>query len=125
MFGSSIAVIVGGGFGCLLRWIIGSKLNGLFPNLPLGTLLVNLVGGFVIGVAMAYFVRHPNLDATWRLLTITGFCGGFTTFSAFSAEVVFMLQQGKFGWAAVTVTTHVVGSLVMTILGYAVVTNFD
>nr|WP_244898781.1 fluoride efflux transporter CrcB [Pseudomonas psychrotolerans] len=73
------------------------KLNGLFPNLPLGTLLVNLVGGFIIGMAMAFFTRFPNLDPAWKLLITTGFCGGLTTFSAFSTEVVFMLQQDRLG----------------------------
>lgn len=101
------------------------KLNGLFPNLPLGTLLVNLVGGFIIGIAMVFFTRFPNLDPAWKLLITTGFCGGLTTFSAFSAEVVFMLQQDRLGWAAVSVMAHVVGSLLMTFAGFYVVSKLS
>lgn len=123
MLNSFFAVVIGGSLGCVSRWLIGLKLNALFPNLPLGTLLVNLVGGFIIGMAMAFFMRFPNLDPAWKLLITTGFCGGLTTFSAFSAEVVFMLQQGRLGWAAVTVLTHVIGSLLMTFAGYAAVAH--
>jgi CrcB protein len=125
MFKSLLAVVIGGSIGCALRYLAGLKFNALHPNLPLGTLLVNLVGGLIIGIAVAFFARAPTLDPAWRLLVITGFCGGFTTFSAFSAEVVLMLQDGRLGWAAVTVTTHLFGSLLMTFLGIALVTSLQ
>lgn len=118
---SLLAVVIGGSVGCVLRYFAGLKLNGLYPNLPMGTLLVNLVGGLIIGMALAFFSRSPNLDPAWRLLVMTGFCGGFTTFSAFSAEVVIMLQDGRMGWAAATIATHLAGSLLMTFLGIALV----
>jgi CrcB protein len=123
MYKSLLAVIIGGSLGCTLRWVLGLKLNGVFTNLPLGTLLVNLIGGFIIGGAMAFFMRMPNLDLTWRLFVTTGFCGGLTTFSAFSAEVVWMMQEGRLGWAVTTILTHVIGSLLMTFAGFALV-NF-
>lgn len=125
MYKSLLAVIVGGSLGCVLRWAIGLKFNTAIPNLPLGTLLVNLIGGFVIGAAMAFFLKTPSLDLAWRLFVTTGFCGGLTTFSTFSAEVVYMLQDGRPGWAAATITTHVVGSLLMTFAGYALINAFD
>lgn len=93
MYSSLLAVIIGGSVGCVARWLLALKLNSLFPNLPIGTLLVNLIGGFIIGGAIAFFIKSPSLDPAWKLLITTGFCGGLTTFSTFSAEVVFMLQQ--------------------------------
>ena len=113
------AVMVGGALGSACRWWVGLRLNALFPLLPLGTLLVNLVGGFVIGLALGLFSRYPGLEAQWKLLLVTGFCGGFTTFSTFSAEVVSLLQSGRLGWAALTVTIHVLGSLLLTLAGFA------
>lgn len=121
MYTSLLAVIVGGSVGCVGRWLIGLKFNAVFPNLPLGTLLVNLIGGFIIGGAMAFFIKNPNIDPAWRLLITTGLCGGLTTFSAFSAEVVTMLQEGRLGWAATTIAVHVAGSLLMTFAGYALI----
>lgn len=121
MYSSLLAVIIGGSAGCVLRWVMGLRFNALFPYLPMGTLLVNLIGGFIIGGAMAFFTRYPNLDPAWRLLITTGFCGGLTTFSTFSAEVVAMLQQGRYGWALATALVHVIGSVVMTIAGFALV----
>lgn len=124
MYSSLLAVIVGGSVGCVGRWLIGLKFNAVFPNLPLGTLLVNLIGGFIIGGAMAFFIKNPNIDPAWRLLITTGLCGGLTTFSALSAEVVTMLQEGRLGWAATTIAVHVAGSLLMTFTGYALVDKF-
>jgi CrcB protein len=94
-------------------------MNSLFPVLPLGTLAANLVGGYIIGLAIDYFARAPGIAPEWRLLIITGFCGGLTTFSTFSAEVVTRLQEGRWVWAMVTIAIHVVGSLVMTLAGLA------
>ena len=113
------AVMFGGALGSACRWWVGLRLNALFPLLPLGTLLVNLVGGFVIGLALGLFSRYPGLEAQWRLLLVTGFCGGFTTFSTFSAEVVGLLQSGRLGCAALPVPTQVLGSLLLTLAGFA------
>lgn len=121
MYSSLVAVIIGGSAGCVARWLLALKLNNLFPNLPIGTLLVNLIGGFIIGGAMVFFIKNPSIDPAWRTLITTGFCGGLTTFSTFSAEVVVMLQEGKLGWAAITIGAHVVGALLMTFAGYGLV----
>ena len=118
----SIAVIsVGAAAGALLRWVLGTQFNTLFPSLPPGTLLANLVGGYLIGVAMAFFAGNAGLSPEWRLLTITGFLGGLTTFSTFSAEVVTQLMEGRVGWALSTVLAHVLGSVAMTLLGIGTV----
>jgi CrcB protein len=101
----------------LLRWLLGLKLNSLLPALPPGTLAANLIGGYIIGVATAYFATAPSIPTEWRLLIITGFCGGLTTFSTFSAEVVVLLQQGRLALAGGTVAVHVIGSVTMTLLG--------
>jgi fluoride exporter len=113
------AVCVGASTGALLRWQCGLWLNPLLAGLPLGTLLVNLLGGYLVGMAVAVFAQHPGLAPEWRLLIVTGFLGGLTTFSTFSAEVVGLLQQGRLGWAAATVSGHVLGSLLMTLAGLA------
>jgi len=88
MLKSVLAISIGASLGALLRWALANRLNGLFPFLPPGTLLANLVGGYVIGIAMAYFATRHVLPLEWRLFVVTGFCGGLTTFSTFSAEVV-------------------------------------
>jgi len=114
-----LAIALGASAGAVLRWLLGVKLNGLFPAIPLGTLSANLVGGYIIGFAIAYFAQMPNLAPEWRLLIITGFCGGLTTFSTFSAEVVTLLQQGRLTWAMGAISIHVAGSLLMTLIGMA------
>lgn len=121
MFQSIVAVSVGASFGALLRWFFGIQLNSLFPAIPPGTLAANLIGGYLIGVAVAFFGNHPALPPEWRLFVITGFLGGLTTFSTFSAEVVSLLQQGRLAWAMGSIALHVVGSLLMTLLGIATV----
>ena len=110
---------VGGGaaVGAWLRWWLGVLLNPLFPTLPLGTLAANLVGGLLIGFAMELLTRHAVLPAEARLLVTTGFLGGLTTFSTFSAEVVTLLMRREYLWGSITIASHVVGSLVMTIAG--------
>lgn len=119
----SIAVIsVGAAAGALLRWVLATQLNALFPALPPGTLMANLVGGYLIGVAIAVFAGNPALSPEWRLLTITGFLGGLTTFSTFSAEVVSQLMAGRIAWALSTILAHVLGSIAMTLLGIGTVT---
>ncbi|MCU5773797.1 fluoride efflux transporter CrcB [Erwiniaceae bacterium BAC15a-03b] len=121
MVKSMLAVIVGGSLGCVLRWLISVRFNALFPNLPPGTLIVNLVGGFIIGMALAYFLKNPQLDPIWKLLIVTGLCGGMTTFSSFSAEIMLLLQSGNYLWAMLSIMTHVIGSLLMTFAGFALI----
>ena len=111
-----LAICIGASLGALARWGLGLWLTpgGL---LPWGTLAANLVGGYLIGVAIAAFQAMPQLDPVWRLLLITGFLGGLTTFSSFSAEVVEFLMAGRYGMALLTAGLHVLGSLAMTVLG--------
>jgi len=89
------------------------------PSLPAGTLAANLIGGYIVGLAVAFFAYAPGIAPEWRLFIITGFCGGLTTFSTFSAEVVTMLQEGRPGWAMATIAAHLAGSLLMTLAGLA------
>ena len=112
-----IAISVGGSLGALLRWWLGTTLNAHFPSIPPGTLAANLIGGYVVGLAVAFFASYPALAPEWRLLVITGFCGGLTTFSTFSAEVVALLMQGQGLWALTAAATHLFGSLLMTFAG--------
>jgi len=114
-----LAVSLGAALGALLRWGAATGLNHLWPGLPPGTLLVNVVGGYLIGLAMAHLAQTPGLPPEWRLFVITGFLGGLTTFSSFSAEVIMLLQAGRTGWAAMTVGAHVLGSLAATVAGLA------
>lgn len=121
---SLLAVAVGGMLGCVLRWFLALVLNRYFPTVPPGTLAANLFGCYVIGVALAVFAANPGLPIEWRLFLTTGFCGGLTTFSTFSAEVVILLQSGRMAWAVGTIAVHLVGSLVMTFAGIASVRLF-
>jgi len=114
-----LAISFGSALGALLRWLLGIQLNSLFPTVPPGTLAANLIGGYIIGLAIAYFAQAPNIAPEWRLLIITGFCGGLTTFSTFSAEVVTLLQQGRMAWAMGAIAIHVSGSLAATLVGLA------
>lgn len=114
-----LAISLGAALGALARWQLGLKLNSIFPSLPPGTLAANLIGGYVIGLAVAYFAQEPNIAPEWRLLIITGFSGGLTTFSTFSAEVVSLLEADRLVWAMGSIATHVIGSLAMTLAGLA------
>jgi CrcB protein len=107
--------------GAWLRWGLGVALNPVFPTLPLGTLTANLVGGFIIGVAIEYFARHASVPPEVRLLVITGFLGALTTFSTFSAEAVALLAREQYGWALAHVGSHLLGSLAATVAGIEVV----
>jgi CrcB protein len=114
-----VAISLGASAGALLRWQLGVRLNGLFPAVPPGTLTANLIGGYIVGLAIAYFAQADDISQEWRLLIVTGFCGGLTTFSTFSAEVVSLLQEGRLAWAMSTTVLHVAGSLFATLAGLA------
>lgn len=116
-FYAFIAVGLGAAIGAWLRWGMGLWLNPVLPQLPLGTLAVNLIGGYFIGLAVAFFMQHPGLSPEWRLFIITGVLGGLTTFSTFSAETVASLVRGQYAWSLAIVAAHLSGSLLMTLLG--------
>jgi CrcB protein len=116
---SIVAISLGASFGALLRWWLGLALNGLFPTIPPGTLAANLVGGYLVGLAIAFFGTYSAIAPEWRLLVITGFCGGLTTFSTFSAEIVMLLQQGRTAWALGAAAVHLAGSVLATLAGIA------
>jgi CrcB protein len=118
---SVAAISAGAALGALLRWLLGIRLNPLLPALPLGTLAANLIGGYAVGLAVAWLGQHPQLPPQVRLFVITGLLGGLTTFSTFSAEVVAHLEGGRFGWALLLGFAHLAGSLVLTALGLATV----
>ena len=121
MLPAILAISLGAALGALLRWGLGVTLNHLLPTLPPGTLAANLIGGYLVGVAMAYFAQTPNLPPEWRLFIITGFLGGLTTFSTFSAEAVALMSRSEYGWALAHVSMHLAGSLVLTLLGMVTV----
>lgn len=112
-----LAVGVGAALGAWLRWWLGIAMNALVPNLPLGTLAANLVGGYLIGVAVEYLSQHGGLPVEMRLFVITGFLGGLTTFSSFSAEAVGLLMGSRYAWAILLISSHLIGSIVMTVFG--------
>ena len=112
-----VAVGAGSVLGAWLRWWLGLRLNALFPTLPLGTLAANLIGGYIIGVALGALTLSPGLSPQARLFIMTGFCGGLTTFSTFSAETYTLLARGQLAWGLGEIAIHVCGSLVATALG--------
>lgn len=114
---SILAIFFGAGFGALLRAGFNVLTVSAASVIPLGTLLSNMVGGYLVGLAVAYFGNNPQLSPEWKLLVVTGFLGGLTTFSSFSAEVVGFIQRGEFTWALGTAMLHLVGSLILTFLG--------
>ncbi len=116
-FSGFIAVGGGAAAGAWLRWGLGSLLNAIFPTLPLGTLAANLVGGYLMGLAMGYMSHYETLTPEMRLLITTGFLGGLTTFSSFSAETVTLLARHQYGWTAALVGLHVMGSVLLTFAG--------
>ena len=117
MWLSIIAIFSGAGLGALLRAGFNTLTVSVASVIPLGTLISNMVGGYLVGLAVAFFGNNPQLSPEWRLLVVTGFLGGLTTFSSFSAEVVAFIQRGEFTWALGTALLHLVGSLVLTFLG--------
>ena len=114
---------VGGGAaaGAWLRWGLGMALNPVFPTLPLGTLAANLIGGLLMGFAMELLTRHAFIPPEVRLLVTTGFLGGLTTFSTFSAEIVTLLLRKQYLWGSVAIGAHVAGSLFMTVIGIVLI----
>jgi CrcB protein len=116
-WGGILAVGAGAAIGAWMRWWLSVLLNPLFPMVPLGTLCANLVGGLLMGFAMEIINRHSSLSLEMQLLATTGFLGGLTTFSTFSAEIVTLLLRKEYLWGTVAIASHVVGSLTMTILG--------
>jgi fluoride exporter len=119
-----LAVGIGAALGAWLRWMLGIGFNPKVPMLPLGTLTANLVGGYVIGIAVESLSRNTGLPPEVRLFVITGFLGGLTTFSTFSAEATALLQTGQLGWALLHTLTHLVGSIALTFLGIYTVRAF-
>ena len=116
---SWVAIAIGATLGAWLRWALGLWLNPVHTQISLGTLAANMGGGFVIGVAVAFFSSHPGLSPAWRLFAVTGFLGGLTTFSSFSAESMLLLQRGDFAWALGHSMLHLIGSLVCCFAGFA------
>lgn len=118
---SFLAVGFGAFAGAVLRWILGMALNPILPTLPLGTLASNLAGGLIMGVAMGLFAHYEALPIAWRLALMTGFLGGLTTFSTFSAETVTLFLRAQYAWTLAIVAAHLFGSLLMTLLGIGLV----
>jgi CrcB protein len=117
MLTAFLAIGCGAALGAWLRWGLGLWLNPIFPTLPYGTLAANLLGGYLIGLAMAFFAHSPGLPAEWRLFLVTGLLGGLTTFSTFSAEIFTLISRNQLGWAITASAAHLLGSLAMTGLG--------
>ena len=113
-----LAVFIGGGTGSVARWFLSMRFNPMHQVIPLGTLTANLIGAFIIGMGLAWFNRMTHIDPMWKLLVTTGFCGGLTTFSTFSAEVVFLLQDGRINWALANIAVNMLGSFAMTALAF-------
>ncbi len=116
-----LAIAAGATLGAWARWGLSLWLDPLKDTLPLGTLAANLIGGYLVGVALAWFGSHPDASPEWRLFVITGLLGGLTTFSTFSAETVLLIERQQIGWACAGIALHLAGSLSMTVLGLATV----
>ena len=119
-----VAIAIGSTLGGLMRWGLSLRLNALFPDGPPGTLAANLVAGYIVGIALAFFAQAPGLSPEWRLLVITGFCGGLSTFSTFSAEIVALLQRGQYAMAGSAIALHVLGTVLATFAGIATLALF-
>jgi len=114
-----LAVGAGAAAGAWLRWLLGMALNPVFPTVPLGTFAANMVGGYLMGIALGAFTSYEALSPEARLFVTTGFLGGLTTFSTFSAEATTLLARQQFGWGALMIGGHVAGSILMTFAGIA------
>ena len=120
-WGGIAAVGAGAAIGAWMRWFLSVMLDPIFPTVPMGTLVSNLVGGLLMGFAMEIINRHSNLSLEMQLLATTGFLGGLTTFSTFSADIVTLLLRKEYLWGMIAIALHVVGSLALTLLGIWVV----
>ena len=118
---SFFAVGLGAFAGAVLRWFLGLLLDPILPTLPLGTLAANLAGGLIMGITMGLFAHFEALPIAWRLAITTGFLGGLTTFSTFSGETVTLFLRQQYGWTAAIITAHLLGSLLMTLAGIALI----
>ena len=116
---SWLAVGTGAAIGAWLRWGLGLWLGSLHAYVQVGTLAANLVGGYLVGLALGFFSAHPDMSPEWRLFAITGFLGGLTTFSSFSGESVLLLQRGEYGWALAHTLLHLLGSILFCVAGFA------
>lgn len=117
MFLQAIAVSVGGALGALSRWALGLLMNDIFPDIPPGTMFVNIFGGYLAGLLFALFLQNPHFAPEWKLLAITGFLGGLTTFSAFTMDVMALFQAGRVALGFAAIFLHVGGSLAAMMLG--------
>src|SRR5690606_31188450 len=113
------AVGIGASFGAWLRWGLTLWLNTLHSKVFFGTLIAHLAGGYLIGLAVGFFAAHPGLSAEWRLFAVTGFLGGLTTFSTFSAESFLLLQRGDYLWVIAHAALHLLGSVLLCAAGFA------
>ncbi len=114
-----VAVSIGAALGACLRWVLSLSMNQLHTSLPLGTLMANLGGGYAIGLCVGFFSANPELSPEWRLFIITGFLGGLTTFSTFSAEAMNLMQKGDWLWAFAHTALHLLGSILCCFAGFA------
>jgi CrcB protein len=117
---SFFAVGIGASLGAVMRWLLGIALNPILPPLPLGTLVSNLVGGLIMGLALGFFAHYESLPIAWRLAITTGFLGGLTTFSTFSGETVTLFLRQQYGWTAAIIAAHLFGSLLLTLAGIGI-----
>jgi len=126
MIWQGLSVGIGAALGALLRWRLGAWLNPVFPTIPFGTLASNLLGGFMVGLCMEYFARNTAVPPELRLAAVTGFLGGLTTFSTFSAETTALLLRRDYGWSLAIIAAHLIGSLLLTVAGvYCVRSLFE
>ena len=116
MYLSLLSIALGSVIGAWLRWGISLRFNSVFENIPFGTVIVNLIGAFIIGLAVSFF-SNSSISPNYKLFVVTGFCGALSTFSTFSVEIVALLQASKFEYAISTIAIHVIGSLIFTVLG--------